>query len=372
MANKAEIDNAEIKFLKAGYGDSILVSFLQGNQKRNILIDGGPAATYVGRDNRDGALKMALDKLSSNEKINLLVVTHVDNDHICGILKWLERDPLAYDKIEEVWFNSEGHIANFLNKKPVVEHQVWTNVAQGRRLGYNQGKSLEMYLNERNNITWKEQVIDDNGDLDLFEGAIHIRILSPNQSKLELLLKNWGTILEEPTPELAGKRKLAGKQNDYEISLKTHIQNDIVEKFKEDEAPHNGSSIAFILTINQKNLVFLADAHPTVIEQSLKKYGFSEKSPLEAELVKLSHHGSRYNNSKEMLKMIKSSNFVISTNGMGQVSHPHKRLIARLISIHPNCQIHFNYPSLINSIIKEDDRVDFPGLTALHVESFKI
>jgi beta-lactamase superfamily II metal-dependent hydrolase len=365
---KQDIDNLSVRFLEANYGDSILISFKQHNETKNILIDGGTSATYMRRDRRKGALKEALENLGAG-KINLLIVTHVDNDHICGVLKWLESDTSAYQKIEEVWFNAEEHVAHFLTQRPMESHRVKLKIYDSGNVGYTEGKTLEEYLTQKNNIVWTDNVICAGQEFTKFNGMAHFKILSPDRAKLELLLKEWETdlTLEQEDYE---DTNVAARGNDYKLSLQEHLKNDSYEKFKEDDAPHNGSSIAFILTIQNKRLLFLADAHPTVIVQSLKDCGYTKEKPLEVELVKLSHHGSRYNNSRELLEMINSKNFIISTNGGGQAKHPHKRLLARLISIHKTCQIYFNYPDLIDIIFQDGDYVDFPEFKALPAGSF--
>ena len=41
-------------------------------------------------------------------------------------------------------------------------------------------------------------------------------------------------------------------------------ENNSSVDFKEDKSVANGSSIAFILTFEEKNYIFLGDAHPTI------------------------------------------------------------------------------------------------------------
>ena len=69
----------KIEILPAGAGDCILLEVEKENYR--ILIDGGYAETY----NR--YLKQRLQVLATQGKrINLLVITHIDSDHIGGIL----------------------------------------------------------------------------------------------------------------------------------------------------------------------------------------------------------------------------------------------------------------------------------------------
>ncbi len=69
-------------------------------------------------------------------------------------------------------------------------------------------------------------------------------------------------------------------------------------KFQEDNSAANGSSIAFMMEYEDKNFLFLADSHPSVVIEGLNKFGYNKDNPLNAELVKVSHHGSMYTTSK--------------------------------------------------------------------------
>ena len=52
------------------------------------------------------------------------------------------------------------------------------------------------------------------------------------------------------------------------------------------------------LKVGRKNFLFLGDAHPTSITQKgLTMFGYNADTPINAEMVKLSHHGSKGNTS---------------------------------------------------------------------------
>ena len=96
-----------IKFLKANNGDSILISFHDSEEvKRNILIDGGMPQTYYNSgQNNNGDLYYTIEDIKTRgESIDLLVLTHIDEDHIGGILKWIEFDEEAHQIIKKVCF----------------------------------------------------------------------------------------------------------------------------------------------------------------------------------------------------------------------------------------------------------------------------
>lgn len=100
-------ENVMIQVLQAGYGDCIFISIQKEDRLFNILIDGGLASTYYNareRRNPFGVLKIFLDKLKADDDhIDLLICTHVDDDHIGGIRKWFEMDFPLKDFVYEIW-----------------------------------------------------------------------------------------------------------------------------------------------------------------------------------------------------------------------------------------------------------------------------
>ena len=101
--------------------------------------------------------------------------------------------------------------------------------------------------------------------------------------------------------------------------------------FLEDDRSANGSSMAFIIEYKNKKLLFLADAHPSIIINNLKLHYKEEDFPLYFDVIKVSHHGSQGNTSLELLKMITSQQYIFSTNGKTH-NHPDKEVIGRIIS----------------------------------------
>jgi hypothetical protein len=73
---------------------------------------------------------------------------------------------------------------------------------------------------------------------------------------------------------------------------------------------------------------------------------YSEQNKLELDYWKLSHHGSKYSTSPELLKMISCKRFVISANpSIGNNCHPNKETLTRIIQHYRNENItfYFNY-----------------------------
>jgi beta-lactamase superfamily II metal-dependent hydrolase len=339
--------NMKIKFLKAFNGDSIHISFKdEEGARRNILIDGGVGETYITKKGKKGKpefgeLKKVVEEIKdSGQLIDLMIITHIDEDHIDGILKWFDEDKNAYKLISEVWFNSGSLIAEHLKSEENKDLQHFINPNKTTLTSVNQGIEFSQYINDKG--IWERKIILQGNTITRF--GVEFKFLSPDREKLKALLVEW----KKKDPCL----KTGAKEPDYSISLKEHIEKD---KFEQDTACPNGSSIAFILTFKGKSFLLLGDSHPSVIVDGLKIFEYSDEKRLNAELVKISHHGSKGNTSCELLSMIDSKSYIISTNGKSH-QHPHKQFLARLINEKENCNIYFNYEERMKMIFSEDDR----------------
>lgn len=342
--------NMNIKFLKAFNGDCIWISFTENDIPRNIIIDGGIGNTYKSSSNVKGDFFKVIEKIRQDDQfIDLLILTHFDDDHIGGILRWLNKDKKASNLIKKVWFNSGSEIA----KKFESDENEDLNIkivdgADDFNTSPKQGIKFEKYLQDNN--LWTGEIIEQGLKYELF--GIRFKILSPDHKGLDKLLK------------------LYEKQKDYftsggEYDFKTTLQDFINEEskhdflFDEDISVANGSSIAFIMDYDNRSFLFLADAHPSVIINGLDKFGYNKNNKLYLELMKVSHHGSMYNTNEELLEIVKTDNYLISSNATKH-GLPNKRTLARIINNNPNANIYFNY-DLKDVIFLAQDWKDYPS-----------
>ena len=338
----------KIKFLKAFNGDSIWISFLENEISRNIIIDGGTGDTYKSKLKRTGELFETIKYIRDNEqKIDLLILTHFDDDHIGGLLRWFNQDKEAYKLVKKVWFNSGKEIANHFDLK--INNDLTIKIVDSNEDFYTsteQGIDFEEYLLKHK--IWDKRIIKQ-GDV-IEEFGLKFKILSPDEIKLKDLIKLYKK--EEDYFTSAG-------EFDFSTSLKDFIEEESQPKFKfkQDKSIPNGSSIAFIMTYKNKNFLFLGDAHPSTIIEGLNCFRFCTENPVDVEFLKISHHGSMYNTSKELLKIVKTNNYLISSNATKH-GLPNKRTLSRIINNNPDAFIYFNY-DLKDTIFSENDWQDY-------------
>ena len=355
----------EFRVLQAKNGDSLLVSWEHDGVARNLLMDGGMSSTYK-TTVKKGDLYKALEQIKKmGQRIDLLILSHVDEDHVAGLLKGFKNDGLLEKLTDRVWFNS-GILIDRAIDQPIDEtHYLYFGSCESSLTSIGQGVRFEEVIEEKG--IWIKRLIEV--PLVCADFGLKITILSPTREKLEILLKKWK---KETTSSLTG-----GVENDYGMSFDDLLADDI---FESDDSDTNGSSIALLIEINMKKLLLLGDSHDEVIADSIKQLkdengrSYSTDNPLAVDYVKLSHHGSQHNTSPEFLKLIECKNYIISTDG-SRHGHPDKRTLARIADRHPNSTIWFNYRSVYNAVktsLKVDDSSKINCVYKCSTEGFEL
>lgn len=324
-----------VRILKANHGDCILISHVSESSVFNILIDGGPSTTfkYGTRQRYSGPLCDALDEIKEKgQNIDLAILTHIDDDHIHGLIKAFEKPGYLAELVKTIWFNSSRLITQSFNVPEIPENNIIL-AGNSPQTSVQQGKDLEALLDEfkcvRAPLIMAGQVYS--------LGPFTLTVLSPERCQLERLLHKW--------PTEADSGATSSHSNDYDLSLEDIWADD---KFDPDLSIYNGSSIAFLLEVENKAMLFLGDAHDQVIADNLRARGYSDANKIKLDLVKISHHGSQYNTSNETLSLLDSKCYVISTNG-SKHGLPNKRTIARILKS-TNGKILFNYENVISKL----------------------
>lgn len=334
--------SSKVKILKAYHGDSIIVETIDDNGNPFIiLIDGGTVQTF----------KNELKKEISNyTKIDLIILTHIDSDHIGGLLQLMKSD--IGEKIEF--------------KKMVINAANLKSISKGTQISYGQGLKLEEIIYEKYpNIKLITDITTDF-DFQLFElpKGLEIEILSPNRKALDALYKNWtrvDLIKEQHTNTQISSSKVHQTKG-FDILLQDlAFQSDDAKTIESDIL--NASSIAFTLKTPDFYGLFLGDSHAKIVCEAFKKKGWT--APILFDFIKLSHHGSKNNISSELLTYVQTETFIVSTNGgSADTKHPDRKTLAKVVCspkrIHQTINFYFNYPlsdveSKTGKLVSEDE-----------------
>jgi len=326
----------KIELLPARFGDCIWIDYGDAAHSYRVLIDGGTRGTR-----KD--IKKRLNRISGDRRFELLVVTHIDRDHIEGVLDLLSQDDPGF-LVRDLWFNGWCHLPD----NPEDEK---FGAVQGEKLT---DRIVKLGWCWNQDFAGKAVVVPEGGELPVHElpGGLKLTLLSPTPDKLITLKPTWEAEVRKNNLDPG----FALEPNDVaetEVEIFAPMELPDVRAladspFDEDDSPANGSSIAFLAEFEGKRLLLAGDAHPSVLNNTLHR--LSPNKPLALDLCKLPHHGSDHNVSRELLGNLSCERYVFSTNG-SIYHHPDPAAVSRVIvggGDYP--ELIFNYRSAHNQI----------------------
>ncbi|SDQ38552.1 Metallo-beta-lactamase superfamily protein [Pseudomonas sp. UC 17F4] len=311
-----------VRAIQVEHGDALLVSYGTAEHPRHLLVDGGPSESSK-------TLLSVLEKACVDGilKLEALVVTHYDLDHIQGVIELLEKLP-PWLQIEDVWFNGYHHLG------------------ASDALGAKEGDALSALIRNLG-LPWNKyfkkggadnvgRAVMQNSDAVNLPGGLEIRVLSPDQSGLSALNRVWkNPAIPPPEPEDM-PRDVLGRDDSWPPGEFSATR---VHLFTSDRSVSNQSSIALHITFDSKHVLLAGDAFADVVTAGLQLNGPSVEN---FDLLKVSHHGSKGNTHMNLLALIGCKRFLISTNGKSH-KHPDHELIERLVANGRSPEIIFNY-----------------------------
>ncbi|WGX73364.1 hypothetical protein QJS67_01085 [Acinetobacter radioresistens] len=314
--------------------------------------------------------KEIFDKVS---KIDTLIVTHIDNDHVNGVIKLLldEKCP----KINEIYFNGVEQIFEniTINNEEIdrtIERQLKAfacecdNIETTIPVGYAEGTSLSYLIKEKgincNSIVSQEAIYREKLK-EFYSNKIKFTIISPTQDDLNELKQNWLKSLNEKKIrpkiltksyseafELFVKNIIDSHTENFNINATSHssIESLATTPYFPDPSLTNKSSFAFLIEYGDKKILYLGDCH---VETIISWLDMECIETLEVDLIKISHHGSKNNTNLDLLRRIKSKKYFISTNGNIH-SHPDLETLSRIIFVNQQDEIEIYINHEVNHI----------------------
>jgi hypothetical protein len=313
-----------VEALAAEDGDCLWLEWPDaGGATRRMLVDGGrgqPARLPPGLAGR-------LDRQPPGQRaFDLLVCTHIDADHIGGLLPLLEHPPEGFGA-GDIWFNGRPHLD---------------------LLSTAQGDALSGVLS-RGALPWNRAfggnavVVPPTGhDLPVVElPGLRITLLSPTRAQLARLARAWPQVLADAERGLAppppGRDVLGRAEADREVELHALA----ARPYTADPSAANASSIAFLAETDDGDRVLLTgDATAEVLAGSLLRLAPGRR--YRVDLGKVSHHGSRHSTSRPLLDVLDCRDWLVSTSGQRH-HHPSREAMARILCRPAEVTAWFNY-----------------------------
>lgn len=293
-----------------------------------MLVDGGLSKTYA------ESLRPAFAECRrlGIQRLELVVVTHIDRDHIGGIEQMLKVQHDDGLPIAEVWFNGEPQ----LPRAPAQPKSIDQGEAIGRLL-------REQAIPWNSSFAGKAIRVPARGPLPsvTLPGGLRVTVLAPDLAQLNRLADLWpeavrsAQALEQlPRAPVSPRRPPPAAPID--------IDRFAAETFNEDDSVANGSSIVVLLEQGRKSAVLTGDAYPSLVLAGWKRLVASRGNAPKLDLLKLSHHGSSTNTSPELLRTLKPRRVLVSSDGSAY-GHPHVQTLAWAVRELNGVELLFNY-----------------------------
>ena len=331
-----------VEVLPARLGDCLLVecSRAQGPAWR-MLVDGGPPDTWP-------LLEARLRRLDpADDHIDVAVITHVDNDHIGGMLPFLQSDLAA--GVGDFWFNGRTHLPAPTGSSRSIDQGEdvvaallgLTPAAAGSpAAGGTDGHPRDGAR------PWNEAF--GGGPIDAGATGGHIvvavpdgptiTVLSPTTERLARLADAWSAAVQDV---------LHGAEREVELDTPAplgDLEHLADQRTDRDASVPNGSSIALLVEHRGASVLLGADAYGTVLASALHGLARARGTQtLGVDALKLPHHGSQANVIAALLTAAPASHYLVSTNG-DVFHHPDDAAIARVVLDAPSGPtLWFNY-----------------------------
>ncbi|PVZ41018.1 MBL fold metallo-hydrolase [Pseudomonas sp. CC120222-01a] len=307
--------------LPAREGDAIWVRWGDTDNPYQMLVDMG--TEEVGR-----LIWQEISRLPESQRtFEAVVVTHIDADHIGGLLScFVDQEQPSGVLVKDFWFNGYAHL------------EAKTSTAPLESLGAVQGERLTKWLLTQSwNRSFGGDAIcrRDGEPLRTVElpGGMQVTVLGPTVKRLNALKPQWEQEIRIATQK-AEKRgsnssleALGGKRY-QDISDISTLRALAKQRPMRDSKAANGSSVILLLEYEGKRILLAGDAFADDLADAISYYSSSDNLKLDA--FKVSHHCSRGNITERLIKAIDCQNWLISTDGTRH-KHPDDEGVASIL-----------------------------------------
>jgi hypothetical protein len=314
-----------LEAFQADHGDALLLHFGPVENPKFIVIDGGPTPigySHVMKPRLQEIRERFVDGEDNPLPLNMVMVSHIDDDHIVGIqammkdLQDCQDDgiPLPW-QVETLWFNSFDEILG--NAEEEIFSQLTAQVAMnGLHVPLPGADKADPYgaaviasvpngrllrhaaegLGIQRNRGFNGLVMsgaDEVHQVPLSHG-LKLTVIAPDEERIQALHEKWEQSLHHQ-PNIEELANLAANS---------------------DNSVANLSSIVVLAELGGKKMLLTGDARSDDILNGLEATGLIEAGgTFPVDILKLPHHGSNRNVTKTFFKRVPATNYVVSANG---------------------------------------------------------
>lgn len=344
------MDYFTLEALPARYGDSLLLHYGSDDKPGLVLIDGGPGKVW------EKSLEPRLKELAAARgpgfRINLMMVSHIDDDHVVGLVAftgaWREAKQKGQQwpyPVREAWHNSFERISNAKDINAVTASVTASAGAASidevdlDAAGIDDSEERRDALKVLASVAKGKRLRDDLEALQVptntgFDG----HLVRPGKGPS--VPYKLGAELE-----LHIVAPLAKQLDDLQKEFAKELKPDAALAAYTDGSVPNLSSIAAVARFKGKTILLTGDARGDFLRKGLKQEGqLDANGKLHVDVFKLPHHGSDRNIDIDFFQDITADHYVASADGT--FINPDRPTLEMLIDARPkdaSYVIHLTY-----------------------------
>ena len=336
------------KTFDVGRGDCIMLLLEENNTEFHIMVDCGCYTSEV-NDFIDQKFK---------NKIDYLIVTHIDSDHVVGVNEMLTTKPnieishILYNCYQRTGSNLQNwsedvkrNVKRLYGELPIVIDMMEYKIDEKA------AKTLaETILSNDNwkNIWHRSYITEESAPIELGENWGRLVFLSPSQQALDDLdLKYrklfWSSLYRQKETDYNKEETIyealmrialseVTDEGEEEIASETILDENTLKKYANETlcpiSDANAASIAFIWENSEHRILFMGDASPEQVANRINILYKGNKKPILFDIIKVSHHGSAHSTSTELLANADSGCFFFTG---GTRKAPSLQALSRII-----------------------------------------
>lgn len=345
----------KLRIFQSDKGDCLL---LEGTESGRVLCDGGMAASMRRH------VRAELSKLRDNNlKLDYVYVSHIDQDHISGVLQLLEDElewslfdyhrqaggtPIRKPKIPRppeiggIWHNAfrdqigknAGDIEDLLaaaapallatSVPELVDlgeemQQIAVSIPEAIKVSqYASPKLLNIPVNRLPGSNEDPKLLMYRAGQETFDvGSMRFTIIGPTREELELLRKGWNNFLRD----IDNRKKISDLRAEIKRKVDVFGQEAFdlrawngIEDFKGVTTP-NIASLMFMVEEGERRLLLTGDSQQDIILKGLQLAGFLDDGYCHVDVLKVQHHASEHNVDENFCRRVSADHYVFCGNG---------------------------------------------------------
>jgi len=301
-----------LEALDANNGDCLFLHFGPANNPKLIIIDGGPQ--HSGTSTFTTAIRPRLQEIAELRNVplplpvELLMVSHIDDDHIGGVLRLMNQANVGNNQlvtINALWHNS---FDDFLSTSQ-LEALASFGATSGAAAASFDSHILAMAAGVKQGLQVRDKaqalgIVPNAGTSAGFVSAgdqftiagLKMKILGPARQQLESLQQKF----DAENPNLAS---MTASQRRTALAAFT------------DTAIANLSSIVVLAERGGKKMLLTGDARGDHILNGLATANLLTNGKIQLDILKVPHHGSDHNVSTDFFRKVVAKHYVFSGDG---------------------------------------------------------